>query len=62
MKMIGSILYLLFPHKLMQFKWGRKMIGGKFYYMQTALPMYPYWSRVKFTSCQAVCLKEEYHD
>ena len=38
------------------------MIGGKFYYMQTALPMYPYWSRVKFTSCQAVCLKEEYHD
>ena len=59
--MIKLIAFGLFRYELFQTKWGRKWYGGSFYYMQTALPMSPFWDDVKFTSCQAICLKEEHY-
>ena len=59
MEIIKLIAFGLFRFKLYQTKWGRKWHGGKFYYMQTNLPMAAFWDDVKFTNCQAKCLKEE---
>jgi len=57
--MIKFLAFRFFRYYLFQTKWGRKWCGGKFYYMQTGLPMSAFWDDVKFTSCQSFCLKEE---
>lgn len=59
--MIKLILFGLFRFWLYQKQWARKWHGGSFYYMQTALPMAAFWDDIKFTSCQAKCLKEEHY-
>jgi len=53
-----------FKHNLMQFRWGRKMIGGKFYYLwPLGLPINPFWSDTLVTSCQTIIIKtEEYNE
>lgn len=51
----------LFKYELMQYDFGRRYIGGKFYYMDTALPMAPFWTDTPFTNCQAqILLTAEY--
>lgn len=57
--MIKKIMFKFFKHDLLQTRFGRKLHGGSFYYMQTALPMAAFWSNTCFTSCQATCLKHE---
>jgi hypothetical protein len=44
----------------MQFRFGRKYIGGKFYLiMPRGLGMGPFWSQQEITSCQSITLEEE---
>lgn len=50
-----------FSFELMQRKWGRKFIGGKFYYMGTGLSMAPFWTHIHFSNCQSVILDVEYY-
>lgn len=58
--MLKLLVFGLFGHhRMFQYKWARKLHKGKFYYMETGLSMFPFWDDVKFTNCQARCLKEE---
>lgn len=56
-----AIIYL-FYYELMQRKWGRKYIGGKFYLIDPrGLSMAPFWSDEIIKSCQSIVLEiEEY--
>jgi hypothetical protein len=49
-----------FKFWLMQRKWGRKYIGGKFYLISTVqLGLAPFWSDTEITSCQSKTLDVE---
>jgi hypothetical protein len=56
---IKKIMIKLFHFELMQRRWGRKWIGGNFYYVHPNLPMAPFWSDTLITSCQAKFIAEE---
>lgn len=54
------LIIKFFKFELMQFKWGRKFIGGKFYYLHPGgLSMAEFWSDQLITSCQTIILKTE---
>ena len=49
--------------RLYQYKFWRKLFGGYYYYINPkGLPMNPFWSNIKITSCQSVVEKVEYYD
>ena len=49
-----------FLHHALQYRFYRRLRGGSYYLMGTALPMAWFWTEEKFTSCQAKCYKEEH--
>jgi len=50
----------LFHFELMQRSWGRKYIGGKFYFIcPSGLPMANFWSDTEIKSCQSYTLTTE---
>jgi hypothetical protein len=57
-----KLIIKLFGFELMQYKWGRKYIGGTFfqiYTVGTPLTQQIFWSDVEITSCQSRTLKIE---
>lgn len=53
----------MFGFQLMQRKWGRKYIGGKFYYIHPAgLSMADFWSDTEIRSCQSRTLMIENYE
>lgn len=58
--MIKRLFMNFFGFELIQYEFGRKWIGGKFYYVDVrGLIMTPFWSYTCITSCQAIILKSE---
>lgn len=51
-----AVVYFLFSDNWL---FVRKMKGGKWYLMRTTLPMADIWSQIRFTNCQAKCIKVE---
>jgi hypothetical protein len=37
-----------------QHQWGRRLFGGRWYLIETGLPMSSFWTDKQVTSCQAV--------
>lgn len=61
--MIRRVIIRLFKADLMQVRWGRKLIGGKFYKLwPEGLQMGAFWSDTLITNCQTIILKEEFHE
>jgi hypothetical protein len=59
--MIKQII-LIFGLKFnaIQYKWGRKLFGGKYYLISTIqLGLAPFWSDTEITSCQSKTIKIE---
>ena len=57
-KIIITVFGLKF--NVIQYKWGRKLFGGKYYLISTIqLGMAPFWSDKEITSCQSKTLKTE---
>jgi hypothetical protein len=55
-----KLIIRFFRFQIMQYKWGRKFIGGKFYLLYPrGLQMADFWSDEIITSCQTIILKTE---
>jgi hypothetical protein len=49
-----------FSYELMQYRWGRKWLKGKFYKIYPVrLPMAIFWSDTEITSCGSVVIETE---
>jgi len=58
--MLKRVFIRCFRYDLMQCRWGRKLIGGKFYHLwPEGLVMNSFWSDTLITSCQTYVLKTE---
>jgi hypothetical protein len=55
------ITFLGLKHHAIQYRWGRSLLGGFYFLTDTALPMSPFWSEKKITSCQAIVLETEWY-
>lgn len=56
---IFLIHFLDIDYRAMQFKFGRKYLGGTFYLIKAQLPIGAFWSDVKIESCRSQIIKTE---
>lgn len=54
-----KLIIKIFHFNLMQHRWGRKYIGGKFYYLQTDDSMPAFWFDTEFSECESFCIQKE---
>lgn len=55
-----KFLVRIFRYELMQYRWGRRYIGGTFYQISTIqLGLAPFWSDEEITACQSKTLAVE---
>ena len=57
-----NIILKLFKFELMQYRFGRKYIGGNFYYQTFGISVCDFWSDCIIKSCQGTILKTEKYE
>lgn len=55
-----AIYFLGLKFEATQYRWGRKLFAGKWYYSHPqGLPMAAFWTEQEITSCQSITLDTE---
>lgn len=58
--MLAAVIsFLNLKFNVTQYKWGRRLYGGKYYLIKTDLRMNTFWAETQITSCGGKTIKQE---